>query len=132
MGSGLFPPNFPPELEVLAFKAGEEVAWPVSVSASAVEWFGRHGYAVLGTELWLLKDGAKQSLPIGPSGMREVYGNTVNRKSKEAWSTFVARAAAETGAYLQEFNPSDIVEGGEVYFNVVWVSEDEFKNLSPR
>lgn len=132
MGSGLFPPNFPPELAVLAFKAGEEVAWPVSVSTSAVEWFGRHGYAVLGTELWLLKDGAIQSLPIGLSGMGEVYGNTVNRESKEAWSTFVARAAAETGAYLQEFNPSDIVEDGQVYFNVVWVSEDEFKNLSPR
>jgi hypothetical protein len=119
-------------LAVLAFKAGEEVAWPVSVSTSAVEWFGRHGYAVLGTELWLLKDGAIQSLPIGLSGMGEVYGNTVNRESKEAWSTFVARAAAETGAYLQEFNPSDIVEDGQVYFNVVWVSEDEFKNLSPR
>lgn len=132
MDSELFPPNFPPELAIAAFTAGEEVAWPVTLSASAVEWFGRHGYAVLGTELWLLKDGAIQSLPIGLSGMREVYGNTVNRESKEAWSTFVARAAAETRAYLQLFNQLHIVEDGQVYFNVVWVSEEDSKNLSVR
>lgn len=132
MSSDLFPSNFPSELAVAAFTAGEEVAWPPTLALAAVEWFRGHGYAVLGTELWLLKDGTIQSLPIGLSGMREVHGNTANRESGEAWSSFVTRAAAETRAYLQVFNLSDIVEDGQVYFNVVWVSEDEFKNLSPR
>jgi len=55
----------------------------------------------------------------------------VNREHGEAWSSFVARAAAETGVYLQSFKASDIVEQGKVYFNVIWVSEADFESLKP-
>ena len=71
-----------------------------------------------------------QTLPIGVSGMREVHGNTVNRESEEAWGSLVARAAAETRAYLQLFNPWDIVEPGQVYFNVVWVNEADYEHIA--
>jgi hypothetical protein len=125
-----FPPNFPSDLAVAALATGDDVAWPPASAALAVEWFGIHGYAVLGTELWLIKpDGAIQSLPTGTSGMREVHGNTVNRESGEPWNTFAARAAAETLAYLHSFNPADIVERGALYFNVVWVGESEYQSL---
>ena len=63
--------------------------------------------------------------------MREVHGNTINRESYESWSSFVARAAAETLTYLKSFNPSDIVEQGEPHFNVVWVSEAQYTELTP-
>ena len=63
--------------------------------------------------------------------MREVHGHTVNRGSQESWSTFVIRAAAETGVYLQSFDPTDIVEPGDVYFNLVWIGESEFEKLTP-
>jgi hypothetical protein len=62
--------------------------------------------------------------------MREVHGNTVNRESEEAWGSLVARAAAETRAYLQLFNQWDIVEPGQVYFNVVWVSEADYEHIA--
>lgn len=101
------------------------------LGAKAVKWFGLNGYAVLGTELWLLKGAGIQSLPVGLSGTSEVHGNTVNREHGEAWSSFVARAAAETGVYLQSFKASDIVEQGKVYFNVIWVSEADFESLKP-
>lgn len=100
------------------------------LAAAAVEWFSRHGYAVLGTELWVLEAANIQTLPIGVSGMREVHGNTVNRESQEAWGSFVARAAAETRAYLQLFNQWDIVEPGAVYFKVVWVSEADYEHIA--
>jgi hypothetical protein len=129
--SELFPAHFPPELTSAAFVAGNEAAWPPMLAAAAVEWLGAWGYAVLGTELWVLKGGAIQSLPIGQSGMREVHGNTVNRETGEPWSSFVARAATETLTYLQSFNPADIVEQGELHFNVVWVSEAQFAELTP-
>jgi hypothetical protein len=125
----VFPVDFPPEMAGAAFVAGNEVAWRAVPASAAVEWLGAHGYAVLGTELWLLQGGAIQSLPIGKSGTREVHGNSVNRARSEPWGSFVARAAAETLAYLQSFNPSDIVEDGEVFFNVVWVNEVDFNNL---
>jgi hypothetical protein len=128
--SELFPPGFPSELAVAAFRSGDEAAWPSMLAAAAVEWLSRHGYAVLGTELWVLESANIQTLPIGVSGMREVHGNTVNRESQEGWGSFVARAAAETRAYLQLFNQWDIVEPGEVYFNVVWVSEADYEHIA--
>jgi hypothetical protein len=57
MPSELFPPGFPSELAVAAFRAGDEAAWPSVLAAAAVEWFSRHGFAVLGTELWVLGAG---------------------------------------------------------------------------
>jgi hypothetical protein len=132
MPSEIFPLNFPSELRATCFRAGNEVAWPPILAAAAVEWFCGNGYAVLGTELWLLKGEAIHSLPVGRNGMREVHGNTVNRSHQEPWSAFVARSGAETRAYLQAFKPSDIVEPGQSVFNVVWASEAKFKNLSSR
>jgi len=66
---------------------------------------------------------------MGLDGMRGVYGNTVNRKYGERWISFVTRASAETLSYLREFKTSDIAEGGELYFNFVWVSEEGCENL---
>jgi hypothetical protein len=123
----LFPANFPFELAAAALRAGDEAAWPPMRAAAVVDWLGNHGYAVLGAELWLLKGAAIQSLRIGLSGMREVHGNTVHRENGEPWSSFVTRAAEETRTYLQLFKLSDIVEDGELYFNVVWVSEADFQ-----
>jgi len=99
-------------------------------SLKAVEWFGKHEYAVLGSELWLLKDGTIQSLPTGLSAIRELHGKPLSRQSGEAWSSFVARAAVETRTYLQSFNPSGITEDGRVYFNLVWVNEEDYTGLS--
>ena len=126
MRSDRLPPNFPSELASLAFSSGDEVAWSPSHAVLAVEWFGQNGYAVLGTELWVVQTGGIQSLPVGHDGMRGVYGNTVNRKQNEAWSSFVVRSTTETREYLQAFNPLDIAEKGQLYFNVAWVGESRF------
>jgi len=128
----MFPPRFPSDLAAAAFTAGAEAAWrPVSACA-AVQWLASDGFAVLGTELWLLPSGAIQTLPMGLSGTREIHGNAVNRASDESWNSFVRRAAKETPLYLESFNPSDIAEEGEVFFSVVWTSESEFDELRPR
>ena len=115
----LFPAGFPSELASAAFVASNEAAWRPGLAARSVEWLGMQGYAVLGTEIWLPKDGSIQSLP---------YFQNVDRQSNEAWDSFVARAAAETLAYLGRSAPK-FVEEGDVYVNVTWVSEAEFRNL---
>jgi hypothetical protein len=125
----LFPPDFPAQLAEAAFIWRTETAWRPDVAATAVEWFGAHGYAVLGTELWLVQGGRIQSLPIGLSGQREAHGNTVNREEDEPWDAFVVRSTGETSTYLREFSPSDITEAGELHFQVSWISEIDFKNL---
>jgi hypothetical protein len=113
----LFPSGFPSELASAAFLASNEAAWRPALAARAVEWLGTHGYAVLGTEVWLPKDGSVQSLP---------YFQNVDRQGDEAWDSFVARAAAETSAYLRAFTPK-FIEEGDVYVNVTWVGEAEHR-----
>jgi hypothetical protein len=113
----LFPSEFPSDLASAAFVASHEAAWRPALAARSVEWLSTHGYAVLGTEVWLPKDGSIQSLP---------YFQNVDRQGSEAWDSFVARAASETLAYLRAFTPNFIKEG-DVYVNVNWVSEAEFK-----
>ena len=71
------------------------------IAAQVVEWLGLHQYAVLGTELWVIRDGLINTLPVGQTGTREVHGNTVNRRANEAWAAFVSRAASETVLYLR-------------------------------
>jgi hypothetical protein len=53
------------------------------------------------------------------------YFQKIDRHGDEAWDSFVARAAAETLAYLRAFIPK-FIEEGDVYVNVTWVSEVEF------
>ena len=114
-----FPSGFPSELASAAFVSSNEAAWRPALAARSVEWLGKHGYAVLGTELWLQKGGLIQSLP---------YFQNVDPKRDEAWDFFVVRAAAETLAYLKAFTPK-FIEEGDVYVNVSWASEAEFRNL---
>jgi hypothetical protein len=115
--SDLFPSGFPSELASAAFVASDEAAWRPALAAGAVEWLSTHGYAVLGTEVWLPKDGSIQSLP---------YFQNVDRQGDEAWDLFVARAAAETLAYLRASTPK-FIEEGDVYVNVTWVGEAEYR-----
>ncbi|SPF35834.1 hypothetical protein SBA1_1450005 [Candidatus Sulfotelmatobacter kueseliae] len=117
--SDLFPPGFPTELVTTAFVVAKEAAWRPALAVRSVEWFGAHGYAVLGTELWLPKGASIQSLPCFQS---------VSRKNDELWDSFVARAATETSAYLRSF-AHKFAQEGDVYVNVTWVNETEFLNL---
>lgn len=123
-----WPADFPSELAEAAFWSNEP-AWEPHVAAQVVKWLGLRHYAVLGTELWVVRDGLINTLPIGQSGMPEVHGNTVNRRANEPWAAFVSRAASETAVYLRSFQSREIVEPGETRFNVTWVSEQEFEKL---
>ena len=57
--------------------------------------------------------------------MREAHGNSVERQDGEPWNLFVSRAAKETTSYLKSFNPGEIAESGEAYFNLTWIGESE-------
>ena len=119
LAPNLFPSGFPSELAAAAFLSSTDAAWRPALAARTVEWLGSHGYAVLGTEIWLAQGGSIQSLP---------YFQNIDRKDNEAWNTFVSRAAAETLAYLREFTPK-FIEEGDVYVHVAWIGEAGFENL---
>jgi hypothetical protein len=117
--SELFPCDFPPELIREAFVHLSDVAWRPKLAIQSVEWLGEHGYAVLGTDVWLPQQGMIQSVP---------YFQAIYEKENESWDSFVARAAAETLAYLNAFE-SKFTEEGDVFVNVIWVDEHKFRRL---
>jgi len=59
---------------------------------------------------------------------REKQPDFAEFEGDEAWDSFVARAAAETLAYLRAFTPK-FIEEGDVYVNVTWVGDAEYKTL---
>ena len=97
-----------------------------------VEWLGQNGFAVLGTELWIVRDDRIQP-GIIVNGVREIHGNTISHMQNESWDAYVSRSAQETLRYLSSFaEPPEAKQQGDVFFNVVWVSESEYSNLSAR
>jgi len=50
--SHVFPADFPSGLATEALVHSGEAAWRPELATAAVEWFGAHGYAVLGTEVF--------------------------------------------------------------------------------
>jgi hypothetical protein len=124
------PSDFPAQLAASVFWSGSDAAWPPGRTAEAIEWFSAHGYAILGTELWVVQAAGIQSLPLGVDQRRGAYGNTVKGRKDEMWSAFVQRSASETLAYLRALDVSEIAEHGDLYFNVVWLSESRFKELA--
>ena len=127
-----FPPGFPPELAAHSFTAGSEAAWPLDSVSAVVEWLGQNGFAVLGTELWIVReDGIQPGVFV--NGMREIHGNAISHMQNESWDTYVTRSAQETLRYLSSFAaPPEAKQQGDVFFNVVWVSESGYSNLSAR
>jgi hypothetical protein len=119
MDAPILPPDFPPDLVAEALVHSGEATWRPELAVLSVEWLGAHGYAVLGTEVFVPQQGGLQSLP---------YFQSVDRREGEDWNSFVGRAAAQTISYLKTFEERFKAEG-DVYVNVTWISCSEFKDL---
>jgi len=122
LNSQVFPANFPPELAAKAFVHSGEAAWRPPLAVEAVEWLGTHGYAVLGTEVFLLVGDGIQSLP---------YFQSVKRREDEDWNSFAPRSATETINYLTAFT-EELAQYGDVCISVTWMSESGLRDVRAR
>ena len=130
MAEKTFPPGFPPELAAKSFTTGSEAAWPLESVSKVVEWLGQNGFAVLGTELWIVRDDGIQP-GVFVNGVREIHGNSISHMRNETWDTYVTRSVEETLRYLHSLvMPPEVKQQGDVFVNVVWASESEYFNLS--
>jgi len=122
----IFPPGFPGELAANAFTAGSEAAWPIESAWKVVQWLGQNGFAVLGTELWVVReDGIQPGIYV--NGTREIHGNAISHKRNESWNAYVVRSAEETLSYLHCFKaPREAQQQGKVLFNIPWASESGY------
>jgi hypothetical protein len=129
MKNQLYPDDFPDELKADAFSMGAEASWPTGSATKVIDWLRQNGFAVLGTELWIVREDGIQP-GIFADGKREIHGNEVSRLQNEPWDNYVNRSGLETLRYLGAFEvPPEARKQGKVFFNIVWANESQFLNL---
>jgi hypothetical protein len=120
---------FPRELEDSAFRSADgEYAWQRSEALAAVRALADKGRAVLGGELWLVRDGEVWGVLPQHSGPPAVYAWETERRPNEAWSAYVARASVEALSAIQALPGEAEVAAppkAKVYYNLTWVGADE-------
>jgi hypothetical protein len=129
---------FPPEVERDAFRADNgEFGWTGAQIPMVVDVLLSRGMGILGGELWWVRDGSSDwfdSIPQkhGPPG---VYPWETNRRPGEPWPHFVERGAADALAAVERWPaPEDLPPDlpGRILYNLTWVSEVEFTQLSSK
>jgi hypothetical protein len=121
--------RFPRELEDAAFRsANGEYAWQRSAALAAVRVLADSGRAVLGGELWLVRDGEMWTVLPQQSGPPAVYAWETERRADEPWPTFVARACGDALSVIQAWpREGEVVAPttASVYYNLTWAGADE-------
>jgi hypothetical protein len=135
---------FPPELERNAFRADNgEYGWTRAQIPQVVEILRSFKMAILGGELWWVKDGSTGwDLIPQRDRRRAVYTWAGDRLPGEPWPHFVERGASEALANVERW-PTDLELPpnfeGRILCNLCWVSQvrhdqlvrTTFKQLRP-
>jgi hypothetical protein len=120
--------GMPERLAAAALVSGEEAAWEQGDSKDAVEWLRNAGYAILGIELWLLKQG-KISTSINTLSGPVIFCTSCDPLKDERWEDYVQRAARVATESIATFRwPEDSLETSPAYFNLTWADREWFRS----
>jgi hypothetical protein len=120
--------SLPESLSARAFVNGEDIAWEQKNCADAIDWLCRKGYAILGTELWLIEqDGIRTAIRTksGPA----IFVTNCDPVKGESWDVYVERSARHAAEKISLFRwPEDSLESPRpVYFNLCWADRNWFR-----
>jgi hypothetical protein len=117
--------SLPEHLRAIGFVSGEEIAWKQDDCAEAIDWLRRNEYAVLGIELWLIKDGSIWTAIPTESGPA-IYVTSCDPFKGEKWTEYVERSAREAANAISAFrwNTDAIGPPRPVHFNLCWADRD--------
>jgi hypothetical protein len=122
---------FPPELERGAFRASNgEFGWTRAQIPVVVEALQADGLAILGGELWWVRDGFADWVGVIPQrhGPPGVYHWETTREPGEPWPHFGERGASDALAAVERWpTPTDLPPDllGRILYNLTWVSDVE-------
>jgi hypothetical protein len=117
--------GFPESLAAIAFVNGEEPAWEQKDCRAAIEWLSQNNQAVLGFELWLVRDGTISTAISTKSGPA-IYVSNCDPLKGETWDDYVRRSGKEAKDLIAAFRwPQDSLEPSQtVYFNLCWADRE--------
>jgi hypothetical protein len=123
-----FPEGLPQHLATAAF-ASREPAWKQGDCVEVVEWLSHNGYAVLGTELWIVTNGRMRTLMNTKKG-RVLYSTYCDPVPEESWDKYVQRCGQLAGESVSTFRwPEDSLENpNTAYFNLTWADREWFRS----
>jgi len=122
---------FSEDLEKSAFRATNgEYGWTRDQIPEVVATLATHECAILGGELWWVRDGSTSWDGLIPQrkGPDAVYSWNTNRLPAESWGDFVNRGAAEAIDAAQHLPRKDDLPAGlpgRILYNLTWVSREE-------
>jgi hypothetical protein len=114
------------DLERRAHRSGEEYAWRRGDAKQAARELAASGKAILGGELWLVRNGEIWGLLPQKEGPPAVYHWETERQDSEPWADYVHRSCADALAAIAVLPAAGEVEvpnGADIYYNLTWVSE---------
>jgi hypothetical protein len=125
----VLPANFPQRLAAVALVNGEEAAWPQKDCLEAIEWLTENGYAILGFELWLIRNG-RVSTAISTKSGPAIYVFSCDPTKGEIWEDYVQRSAREVARHIAAFHwPDDSLEPARpASFSLSWADREWFHN----
>ncbi len=114
--------RLPEVLQIAAYSAGGEYAWPRGEALLVIEDLSRQGCGVIGIDLWLATE-------PGPTIPMPVYTWEAQlRQAAEPWSAFVRRVNTEAAGYVRDFSwdaEDKHHASSPPYFNLTVVEERE-------
>jgi hypothetical protein len=116
------PSGFPQSLIDRGFAYNGEIGWFRDDAVQAAEWLRRRGIAIVGAELWLVKDSVIQPHVQTESGLF-AYNYSAATLPSESWEAFASRSLNEVTAFIRQFQwPGNAIEPAEqeVRFSLNW------------
>jgi hypothetical protein len=109
-----FPAGLPEDLAAMAFVSGEP-AWEQLDCDKVIRWLSENGYAVLGTELWLVRNSLIHTLMNTKSG-RILCCTSCDPLPHESWNEYVKRSAGLAAESVSGFRwPEDSTENADTF-----------------
>jgi hypothetical protein len=80
--------GFPESLTAVAFVNGEEAAWEQKDCHAAIDWLSQNNHAVLGFDLWVVRNG-RISTALSTKSGPAIYVYSCDLLEGETWNDYV-------------------------------------------
>lgn len=109
--------KFPQHLKAKAIQFDSDLAWRISDISEVLIWLEMEQLAVVGVEVWHIKDDAPQWIAT----------SNYDCQRNQLWEDFVKCCSQEA----RQFAEKNVMDK-EAFFNLTWISSEDFQRFKGR